>query len=80
MLTNPHLDNLIQKETFAEMLASLTPKQLAVVALRLDDLSYQDTERALGLTRGCVYGRLVTARTHIPELFPHVQTLLERTP
>ncbi len=77
MIRNPHLDALIAKETFSEMLATLTAKQLAVIAFRLDNIPYDATGELLGLSRNCVYERLKTPRRNIPELFPHVKTLLE---
>ena len=77
MLQNPHLDNLIAKETFSEMLATLTPKQLAVVALRLDRIGYEHVGEILGITRSCAYQRMLAPRRRIPEHFPHVKTLLD---
>ena len=80
MIQNPHLDALVAKESFGEMLATLTPKQLAVIALRLDGLGYDATGEILGLTRSCVYQRMLGPRRKIPEQFPHVQTLLDGGP
>ena len=80
MIHNPHLDALIAKETYIDMLAALTPKQLAVIALRLDNLGFDATGEILGLTRSCVYQRMLGPRRKIPELFPHVETLLECDP
>ena len=70
MLSNPHLDALIAKETYREMLAALTPKQLAVVALRLDGLSFLAAGEILGLSRSSVYQRMLTPRHRLPETFP----------
>ena len=77
MLHNEHLDAIIARETFAEILATLTPKQLAVVAMLLDGLPQQESGEILGLTRNCAYERLRFARGRIKTRFPHVTTLLE---
>ena len=73
MISNPHLDAMIAKETYQEMLAALTPKQLAVVALRLDGLSFDATGELLGLSRGSVHQRMLGPRHRLPETFPHLQ-------
>ena len=76
MNPNPVLDAIIARETFAEMLASLTPQQLAVVALRLDGLPFLIIDQYLGISRGCGYERIKSARQRLRERFPHIQTML----
>ena len=76
MITNPHLDNLIAKETYAEMLDQLTPRQLAVIALRMDEISFEAAGEILGIPRGNVYQRMVVARRRIQDCFPHVRSLV----
>ncbi|ANH39970.1 RNA polymerase sigma-E factor [Nocardioides dokdonensis FR1436] len=58
-----------------DALATLTPKQRAVVVLRyLDDLSEQQTADALGVSRGTVksqtHAALVRLRERLPDLRP----------
>lgn len=76
MNPNPILDRIIARETYAEMLATLTPQQLAVVALRLDGLSWIAAEQVLGITRGCAYQRMLGPRHRLPQQFPHLLTML----
>ena len=80
MRPNPILDAIIARETFGEMLAALTPRQLAVVALRLDGLSFLAVEDMLGLSRGCTYERMKGPRHRLPKLFPHLTTMLRGDP
>ena len=77
MTPNAHLDHLIAKETYAEMLAALTPRQLAVVALRLDEVPYNITGEILGLSRNTTYMRMRHARHRLRVLFPHIRSRLE---
>ena len=77
MLQNAHLDAIIARETYAEILAALSPKQLAVIALRLDDISFLEAERYLGISKGCSYERMKTVRRNLPQRFPHLSTMLE---
>ena len=65
MITNPHLDAIIAKETYTELLTMLTPKQLGVVALRLDGLGFDATGEILGLSRSSVYQRMLGPRKHL---------------
>ena len=80
MTPNAHLDHLIAKETYAEMLAALTPRQLAVVALRLDDIPFDITGEILGLTRNTTYMRMRHARHRLQVLFPHIRSRVEPAP
>ena len=73
MITNDHLDSLIARETFAEMLAVLSPKQLAAVAFRLDGYPNKETGEILGITRNCVWERIKYARKNITTHFPHTR-------
>jgi len=74
MTPNPHLERLIAKETYTEMLAALTPRQLAVVAIRLDDIPYDIAGEVLGLTRNTTYMRMRHARHRLQVLFPHIRS------
>ena len=76
MIQNAHLDALIAREQYAAMLDDLTPKELAVVALRLENLPFDFTAELLGLTRQGVYYRMRCARDRLQSRFPHVNTLL----
>ena len=72
MIPNPQLENLIAEERYAELLACLTPGQLAVVALRLEDLPYDQIAELLGLTRQGVYYRMQVARQRLAARCPHL--------
>ena len=72
MIRNPHLEGLIAQESYAELLDSLTPGQLAVVALRLDDLRYDQVAELLGITRQGVYYRMRVARQRLETGCPHL--------
>ncbi len=79
MRTNPHLDHLIAKESFAEMIRVLSPKELTVIALRLDDCPQDFTGEVLGLTRNTGYQRLKSARWRLQKLFPHIRSMVENS-
>ena len=74
MTNNPHLAQLIAQETYTEMLDALTPRQLAVVALRLDEIPYDIAGEILGLTRNTTYMRMRHARHRLQVLFPHIRS------
>ena len=76
MTDNPVLDALIARENYREILAELRPVELSVVALRLDDLRYDEAAELLGLTRGCVYQRMRAARDRLRRRFPHLRIRL----
>lgn len=71
MSPNPQLEKMIAQEDYAELLACLTPGQLAVVALRLEDLRYDQIADLLGLTRQGVYYRMSVARRRLAARCPH---------
>lgn len=72
-LTHP-LDRLIEREAFAEIVASLGPGELLVAALRLEGLTDRQIGALLGVTRATVSYRLQQARRRImaerPDLAP----------
>jgi hypothetical protein len=80
MIQNKHLDALCATETYREILGELRPKELAVVALRLDDLQYDDTAVLLGLTRQGVYYRMTTARNRLLDRFPQLRSRVKPGP
>jgi DNA-directed RNA polymerase specialized sigma24 family protein len=76
MTPNPHLERIIARENYAAMLRGLRPRELAVVALRLDDLPFDFTGEVLGLTRNTAYQRLKAARHLLTVLFPHIRSMV----
>lgn len=68
------LERVIERETFAEILACLTPEELAVAALRLEGLSDAEIGALLGTSRQAVRQRLTKAQARIaytrPDLAP----------
>ena len=73
---NPVLDRIVQQETFAEILARLTPCETAVALLRADGLDDQEIADALGITRAAVQDRIKRAVTRISSLMPSAAALL----
>jgi len=73
---NPVLDRIIQQETFAEILARLTPCETAVALLRADGLDDQEIGDALGITRSAVQDRIKKAVTRISKEVPEAGRLL----
>jgi DNA-directed RNA polymerase specialized sigma24 family protein len=80
MNENPVLDAIIARETYTELLAELRPRELSVVALRLDGLPFDVAAELIGISRQAVYQRLAPARNRLKSRFPHIQTLLEGDP
>jgi hypothetical protein len=73
----PHpLNRIVERETFAEIVALLRPEELIVAALRLEGLTDGQIGRLLGLTRAAVSYRMQQAQERIaaeaPELAPAV--------
>lgn len=69
---HPPLYHLLAQERYREMLQTLTPAQLAVVALKLDGMSEPEIAEALGLSRQGVHHRIMQARArllHNPKLW-----------
>jgi len=56
---------LLAQERYREMLQTLTPAQLAVVALKLDGMSEPQIADALGLSRQGVHYRIMQARARL---------------
>jgi DNA-directed RNA polymerase specialized sigma24 family protein len=80
MQPNPQLDALIARENYRELLAELRPEELAVVALRLEGLRYDEAAELLGFTRQGVYQRMRAARSRLRVRFPYLSTRLEHLP
>ncbi len=68
------LDRVIEKETFAEILACLTAEELLAAALRMEGLSDPQIGALLGMSRQAVRQRLLKAQVRIvhtrPDLAP----------
>lgn len=62
---HPPLYHLLAQERYREMLQTLTPAQLAVVALKLDGMSEPQIAAALGLSRQGVHYRILQARAQL---------------
>jgi DNA-directed RNA polymerase specialized sigma24 family protein len=78
MYPNPQLDRIIARETFAEILSILTPRELAVVALRLEDrLDFKHAAELLGVSQQAARDRMKWARRRILKTYPHIRSLVE---
>jgi DNA-binding CsgD family transcriptional regulator len=73
---NPVLDRIVELETFAEIVARLTPAETAVAVLRADGLSDQEIADALGITRAAVHERIKKAVKRISRQVPEAGHLL----
>lgn len=80
MHPNAHLERMIARETYARMIASLSPKQLATAALLLEDLAPIDAAELLGINNHTVHVRMGRARARLLERFPHVRSLVAPAP
>jgi len=75
---NPALDNaplarIISQETFAEILALLSPAQLSLVALRLDTgLSFAHVGELIGISQQTAFARMKPARDKILRAYPEL--------
>ncbi len=76
ILDNPVLDRMIEKETFAEIIARLKPVETTVALLRADGLDDQQIADALGITRAAVQARIKQAVTRISKQMPEAARLL----
>ena len=70
------LDRIIAIENYAEMMEELRPRELAVVALRLEGLTYAAAAEVLGITSGAAYARMARARHRLRVLFPHIKRVV----
>jgi len=76
-MVSPHpLDRLIERETFAEMLALLTPEELVVAALRLEGLSDAQIAALLDIDRSTISHRMQQARERIAAEIPELAATL----
>lgn len=77
MILPDALERVIEKETFAEILACLTPTELLMATLRLEGLSDAEIGGLLGISRQAVRQRLVRAQARIihtkPTLAPSLR-------
>ena len=73
---NPVLDRIVEQETFAEIIARLTPCETAVAVLRADGLDDQEIADALGITRSAVQDRIKKAMRRISRQVPEAGCLL----
>ena len=73
---NPVLDRMVEQETFAEIIARLTPCETAVALLRADGLDDQQIADALGITRSAVQDRVRKAIQRISKQVPEASALL----
>ena len=80
MQPNPCLDALIARENYQEILAELRLDELAIVALRLDGLRYDEAAESLGTTREDVYQQMRVARNRLRVRFPYLRSRLEHLP
>ena len=70
------LDRIIALENYAEMIEELRPRELAVVALRLEGLTYAAAAELLGISSGAAYARMARARRRLRVLFPHIKRVV----
>ena len=77
MSQNEMLDRMCALETFQEILEALTPRQLMLVARRLDLPNYWAVADELGLAHGLVSTHLTAARRRIVERMPELAPEIE---
>ena len=81
-MMNAALNTIIARDRYYRILTCLTPKQLSVVALRLDGLTQAEIARLLGLERSHIYSRLEGAKRRLevkmPELPPETRNRQRR--
>ena len=73
MQDNQSLERLVAEERYSDILRTLTAKQLAVVALKLDGLDGQSIAELLGITRQHVFQRLLRARLRVLRKYPEYE-------
>jgi transposase len=74
---SPHpLDRLIERDTFGEIVALLTPEELVVAALRLEGLSDVQIAALLDIDRSAVSHRMQQARERIAAEMPEMAATL----
>jgi len=71
------LERLVGLERYGAMLEVLTPKQLVVVALRLEGLNGAEMGEELGISRKAVALRLQGARQRLVAEFPDLVGAVE---
>lgn len=70
-------DRIISLETQRQILDLLSPKELTVVALRLDGLNQAAIAMLLGMSRSTVCMRLSSAQRKILDRFPELSAWAE---
>ncbi len=76
LISNEPLDQLVEQETFAEMLALLEPEDLVIAALRLEGLTDAQIADLLGIARPTVSQRMQRAQAQIMERLPELAPVL----
>jgi DNA-directed RNA polymerase specialized sigma24 family protein len=64
------LERLIRQETFAEVVAAMTPEEKAIAALRLEGLSDRQIGKMLGVYRSEITLCMAAAQVRIAEQVP----------
>ena len=72
------LDRLLLRDTFAEILALMTPEEIAVAALRIEGLSDVQIAALLGLEHSTISRRMTRAQERIAAELPEAAHLLGR--
>jgi DNA-directed RNA polymerase specialized sigma24 family protein len=71
--TNPYLDRMVALETYADILRTLRPCHISLIALLLEGLNEADAGTLLGISRQAANNRLYKARKLILSEMPHLQ-------
>jgi hypothetical protein len=76
MISPEPLEQLVEQDTFAEMLALLEPEDLAIAALRLEGLSDSQIAALLHVDPRTVGWRMEKAQLRIMEVLPELAPFL----
>jgi DNA-binding CsgD family transcriptional regulator len=72
-VANEQLERLVHLEEYERLLRVFTPKQLVVVALRLDGLKLVEIAEILGVSRMQIWQRLMGARRRLLRAWPDLE-------
>jgi hypothetical protein len=72
------LEQMVERETFGEILEQMTPEELTVAALRLEGLTDAQIAALLGEDAATVSRRMVRAQARIATQLPETSHLLGR--
>ena len=76
-MTVPHpLDRLVERDTFAEMVALLKPVELLIACLRLEDLSDDQIASLLDVDRCTVHLHMEQALQRVADALPELGVVL----